>query len=223
MDERGDLELARACARGEEGSWEEFERRYFGVIRAFAARALPGAAGADLAGEVIADLWQRGKIGRFEGRSSLKTWLAAVVGHAAANASKRERRWTPLEEREPPVAPRREAESETGRTRLGALLAEAAARLPPVDRLLVLLYYDRGLTLEEAGLILRRSKAVLSRRLTRVTGQLRNELEARSRERFGISARDLAGPLEAPEIDLASLFGPQQSGSRAVFEKGDRA
>jgi RNA polymerase sigma-70 factor (ECF subfamily) len=218
-----DLELARACSRGEEAAWEEFGRRYFDVIRAFATRALRGAAGGDLAAEVIADLWQRGKIARFEGRSTLKTWLAAVVAHAASNAASRQRRWVSLETSAAPEALERPAEDRVGRDRLAELLADATARLEPPDRLLLQLYYDQGLTLEEMGRVVRRSKAVLSRRLKRVTAALRADLEARSRDRYGVPSRELAGGLEAGEIDLGALLAPQQSSENGVLEKGERA
>ena len=219
-----DLDLARACARGDETAWETFERRYFGFVRAFAARLLPGAAAADLADQVIADLWQRGKIARFEGRSSLKTWLAAVVAHAASNAAEKDRRLVPLEGREPDLAPAAPGEGtdRPDRERLVALLADATSRLPAEDRLLLLLYYDQGLTLEEMGPLTHRSKAVLSRRLKRVVGWLRIELDRRARESFGASARELAGDLEEPELDLSTLFA-QRVGPRTVEEKGERA
>ena len=220
----GDLALARACAGGDETAWEEFGRSYFGFIRAFAARVLSGAAAADLADQVIADLWQRGKIARFEGRSTLKTWLAAVVAHAATNAAARERRLVPLEERETDrIADAGARGDRLGRERLVALLADATARLPAPDRLLLLLYYDQGLTLEEMGPLLRRSKAALSRRLRRVVRALRDILEARAKERFGVSARELAPDLESLEIDLASLLAAQQADPSAVQAEGERA
>ncbi len=218
-----DLELARACARGEESAWEEFGRRFFEVIRAFAARTLSGAAAGDLAAEVIADLWQRGKIARFEGRSTLKTWLAAVVAHAASNAASRQRRWAPLESSGELEDRDRPADDHVGRHRFSGLLVEAMAHLEAPDRLLLLLYYDQGLTFDEMGPVMRRSKAVLSRRLKRVTASLRADLEARSRDRYGVPARELAGTLEAREIDLAALLAPQQSNETGVLEKGERA
>lgn len=221
-----DLALARACARSEEAAWEAFGRTYFGFIRAFAARLLPDAAAADLADEVIADLWQRGKIARFEGRSSLRTWLAAVVAHAAANARERNRRLVPLDSGpERGVFPAAEPRETVlpGRQRLAELLAGAMARLPARDRLLLLFYYEQGLTLEETGRLLRRSKAALSRRLKRVVAALRGEIDARAAERFGASARDLAGDLESVELDLGALLATQRDCPEAVEEKGERA
>lgn len=80
-----DLYLATACARGDDKAWKECAERYFGFIRDFARRYLPKVEAAELADQVIVDLWERGKMGRYEGRSSLKTWLGAVVAHAALN------------------------------------------------------------------------------------------------------------------------------------------
>ena len=221
-----DLALARACAGSEEAAWETFGRTYFGFIRAFAARLLPDAAAADLADQVIADLWQRGKIARFEGRSSLKTWLAAVVAHAAANARERDRRLVPLDAGSErgmfPAAEPRETVP-PGRQRLAELLAEAMTPLPPRDRLLLLFYYEQGLTLDKIGPLMRRSKAALSRHLKRVVAGLRRELDARAGERFGASARDLAGDLESVELDLGALLATQQDRLSAVEEKGERA
>ncbi|HEY1434192.1 MAG TPA: sigma-70 family RNA polymerase sigma factor [Thermoanaerobaculia bacterium] len=214
--------MARACARGDEPAWEEFRRRYFTFLRAFAQRVLPGAAGTDLADQVIADLWQRGKIARFDGRSTLKTWLGAVVAHAASNAAQKERRHLPLED-----APAREAlrppDDRMGQVALAALVAEATKRLAAPDRLLLLLYYDQGLTLDEMGALLHRSKAVLSRRLRRVTTALRGDLDGLARVRYGTSARELAPDLGSLELDLARLLATQQKGAEAVKQRGEGA
>ena len=102
---------------------------------------------------MIADLWQRGKIARYEGRSSLKTWLGTVVSHAAINAAKAARTREPREE--PAIHPALDPEpaiEDTERSgALARLLAESIARQPAHDRLLILLYYEQGLTLDEIG------------------------------------------------------------------------
>lgn len=110
-----------------------------------------------------------------------------------------------------------------GRQRLAELLAEAMTPLPPRDRLLLLFYYEQGLTLDKIGPLMRRSKAALSRHLKRVVAGLRRELDARAGERFGASARDLAGDLESVELDLGALLATQQDRLSAVEEKGERA
>src|SRR5688500_11773285 len=81
-----DLYLATCCAAGDEGAWREFESKHFSFMRDFARRLLSATAADDLAAQVIADLWQRRKIAQYEGRSTLRTWLCAVVMRAALNA-----------------------------------------------------------------------------------------------------------------------------------------
>ena len=83
-----DLYLATACAAGDEPAWNEFGARFFAFIRDFARRVIRDPAASDVADAVIADLWQRKKLARYEGRSTLRTWLGAIVAHAAINAAK---------------------------------------------------------------------------------------------------------------------------------------
>ena len=152
-----------------------------------------------------------------------------MVAHAASNAAQARRRVVPLDEaghaeRSASGARPEPAQGDRlGRQRLAALLAEATARLDAPDRLLLLLYYDQGLTLEDMGPLMRRSKAALSRRLKRITAALKTELETSSRQRFGAPARELAGDLTSLEIDLASLLATQQRDVPAVQGKGEGA
>jgi hypothetical protein len=92
-----DLYLAAACARGEEAAWEECLARHGAFIRDFARRFLREPAASDVADQVVADLWQRGKMARYQGRSTLRTWLGSIVAHAALNAMQAGRRTMPLE------------------------------------------------------------------------------------------------------------------------------
>ena len=66
-----DLYLAAACARGEDAAWEECIARHGAFIRDFARRFLREPAASDVADQVVADLWQRGKMARYQGRSTL--------------------------------------------------------------------------------------------------------------------------------------------------------
>lgn len=210
-----DLYLATACAAGDEAAWAECANTHFAFIRDFARKFLADAAARDLADQVIADLWQRGKIGRYEGRSTLRTWIGTVVANAAINAS-RSPRTVGLRSNAPPEAlavPQRAAparlEDAAAERDLAALVAQSVGALPPEDKLLVQLYYEQGLTLDEMEGPLRMSKATLSRRLKRVREQLRDSVDRLARGSFGVSAGALRDRLELDrlEFDLAALLG----------------
>ncbi|MGH7558506.1 MAG: RNA polymerase sigma factor [Gemmatimonadota bacterium] len=214
-----DFILATACAGGDEGAWKEFEARHFGYIRAFSRRFdLSEEAAADVADGVIADLWQRGTIARFEGRSTLRTWLGAVVTHAALNAAARERRRASMngsdrtassatvrEDAIPTGALDRFVISGTGghdpaaREILSGAVASALHSLDPQDRLLVLLYYEQGLTLEQIGGLVGLSKATMSRRLERIRRGLQQGIERR------LGAEGTSWSEIRPELDLSQL------------------
>jgi RNA polymerase sigma-70 factor (ECF subfamily) len=200
-----DLELARACCAGDEAAWREFRARYFPFIRDFARRFVHQRAAADVADQVIADLWQRKRLAQFDGRSTLKTWLGAVVAHAAINTGKLERRRVP-----PPANAARTQvavpgpEDEAARAAFGRLLTASIAALDAEARLLLRLYYEQGLTLERIEPLLGASKATLSRRLQAIRRSLR--------EAIASSARGL--DLSRLEFDLAAALEAGVKGHR---------
>ena len=232
--ELDDLYLASACALGDERAWGEFTRAYTPFAREFARRFLAAAAADDLVDQTIAGLWERRKLASYDGRSTLKTWLGVVVAHAALNAVKLERRTVSLESRlgrrgrlEPevlrpaePAAPERE-QDESARL-LAALVARAVAALPAEDRLLLLLYYEEGLTLEEVERVLRLSKASLSRRLRRAREQVRKTLEAEARAATGSSADALRHRIDLGrlEFDLSASLGNAWTARESLREAG---
>jgi RNA polymerase sigma-70 factor (ECF subfamily) len=197
-----DLELARACATGDEAGWREMERRHFPFIRAFTRRfGLPDQVAEEVALQVIGDLWRRETIARFEGRSALRTWLGALVTNAALTARTRMRA---REERERGASPSMAVEAGTPETAeleaaLGEVTTAALRALDPHPRLLVLLHYEQELTLEEIGRMEGVSKATMSRRLETIRTGLRAEIDRRLAAR-GVTWRELR-----PEVDLARL------------------
>lgn len=224
-----DLYLATACADGDDRAWAECQRAHFAFIRDFARRFLPDAAARDLADQVIADLWQRRKIGRYEGRSTLRTWLGTVVANAAINAGRSLRTFVPIDAdaddsrastSRGTVAPD-PARLESARA-LASIVAEAVAALPAEEKLLVQLYYEQGLTLDAMEVALRTSKATLSRRLTAIRVRLRAAVDERARRIVGSSAAALREgvSLEHLELDLSELFragtGMKDDSRRAV-------
>jgi RNA polymerase sigma-70 factor (ECF subfamily) len=215
-----DLYLATACSLGDERAWEELAGRHLGFIRDFALRFLGEAEAQDLASQVVADLWQRRKIGRFEGRSTLRTWLGAVVAHAALNALKSRRRAGPVDsDRLPGGAPSEPASVEPATREAGALLAqlagEAIGSLPAAEKVLLRLYYEQGLTLDQIAVALRASKTALSRRLSRIRSGLRGAVESLARRSAGTSADALRAGIDLGrlDLDLGALLSPRLHGT----------
>lgn len=205
-----DLYLATACAAGDRDAWAECERKHFPFIRSFAQRLLPDADARDLADQVIADLWQRQSIARYSGRSTLRTWLGALVAHAAANARRAAKPRVPLSA---VVAGRAAVDAApddaSGERLLVELVTQAVEALTDDERFLLRLYYEQQLTLDEMEAVTRKSKATLSRRLKDIRVRLRNEVERLAEEHGGSAASIRDGlQLEKLELDLSSLLRP---------------
>lgn len=222
-----DLYLATACLQQDETAWAECGQAHFEFMRDFAGRFLPRDAAREVSDTVIADLWQRGKLARYEGRSSLRTWLGAVTAHAALNASKARNRPGDVRSQ----GQRRSASDQTTSGRpeqeeaarlLSGLMAEAIAALSDEERVILLLHYEQELSLDHMATLLDTSKATLSRRLKRIREAMRQTLETLARERYGSSTADVRKALDLAEIDfdlsllLRGQGGVKGSGGDAV-------
>ncbi len=213
-----DLYLSTACAAGDAAAWEECGSCYFKFIRDFARRFLPDAAARDLADQVIADLWNAGKMRLFEGRSSLKTWLGTLVAHSALNRLSGKAPPVSLDVRgtamakDPSVLLRPEAAQSA--ELLSALVKNALRELPAEERLLLQLYYEQGLTLEEMEVAMRVSKATLSRRLQRLRARLKQAVDRAARESYGMAADALRDGVDLArlELDLEQVLGGTPTG-----------
>ena len=207
-----DLYLALACADGDDDAWREFERAHFAFIRDFARRFLHGAEADDLAATVIADLWQRKKIAQFQGRSTLRTWLGAVVTRMALNAKASTRLRVAatapdLTAVDPPAPP--QAGDDEGRA-LARLMQEAIDRLDADEKLLLLFHYEQGLSLDRMAPLLGASKATLSRRISALRDRLRQDVETRAAAGGGPGTAESLRPAidrAQAEFDLAALLG----------------
>lgn len=98
-----DALVARLQA-GDEGAFVTLVDRFHGPLLRLASSFVPSRAVAE---DVVQDTWLgvvRG-IERFEGRSSLKTWLFRILVNRARSAGVRERRHTPLDPERTPAVP----------------------------------------------------------------------------------------------------------------------
>jgi RNA polymerase sigma factor (sigma-70 family) len=242
-----DLVLAASCAEGHPEAWDHFVATYRGYLRAAAGAVLrcsaSSPAACELADSLFADLYglREGKrsdlslFRYFHGRSSLKTWLRAVLAQRHVDAIRAGRRFTELDGEDPsghrasqvpagvshlpfPADPHRE--------RYVALftrvLTVALSLLHPRDHQRLRLYYSEEQTLAEIGRALGEHESSVSRNLERIRHELRRNVEETLRQGHlpangsspepGLSEEEIALCFEyssedAP-IDLDKLFPP---------------
>ena len=213
-----DIALARRCAAGEERAWEEFVRIYRPLLYRAADVLDPSGGARELADSLYAELYGVGNRGEqrasllryYEGRSSLGTWLRAVLAQRHVDRLRTARRVEPIDDQDV-AANADEHDPDRGRyvCLLREALAGAVARLAPRDRLRLAAYYVQELTLAETGRMVKESEATVSRQLSRTRAAIRRDVERRLRE-AGLgddqitacfaSVADDPGPLDLKQV-----------------------
>lgn len=213
-----DLALACACAHGDEPAWEHFVLVQRPLLYRAADALDPGGGARDLADSLYADLFgigdhagERQSLFRyFHGRSSLTTWLRAVLAQRHVDRLRTHRRLDALPEEESAGALRSTAaviEPERDRyiQLIRRALTDAVAHLEARDRLRLACYYAQELTLAQTGRMLGESEATSSRQLARTRRTIRTAIEHQlkaeglSRTEIGecfASVAEDAGPLD---------------------------
>jgi RNA polymerase sigma-70 factor (ECF subfamily) len=202
-DRADDLALARRCLGGDEEAWRSLVKLHRQGMIDLARRILPTADAADVVDQVIADVWERRKLAGFAGRSALATWLGAVTINAALNAKRSSGSRSPLmvtTADAPDVAAPGTVDHDE--ERLARTLKDAIAVLAPEAKLLVLMYYEQGLTLDQAATLLKRSKSTLSRTLQQARDRIRAEAERLARERLGTSLAALRAGADLSQLEF---------------------
>jgi RNA polymerase sigma-70 factor, ECF subfamily len=217
-----DLQLARLCADGDERAWERFVREYRPILYR-AADALDRTQGArEIADSLYAELYgiktaageRQSLLRYYQGRSSLATWLRAVLAQRYVDRMRVQRRVEPLPAETDENGPARSEEPNPERTRYFTLvrdaLSRAVAALAPRDRLRLGCYYVQELTLAQTGRIMNESEASASRGLARSRKTIRREIERQLRDEAGLSDPQIAecfasvaddpGPLDLKQV-----------------------
>jgi len=202
LDER---ELCAALRRGDETAFGELVSQYHAPLQRLALAYVRTAAVAD---EVVQETWLgvvRG-IDRFEGRSSLKTWIFRILTNTAKTRAIREARTVPMsalaldEEDKPAVDPNRffasnepwaghwasppsrwdelPEEYVSGRETLATLKA-AVEKLPPMQQQVIVLRDIEGWEPSEVCELLEISEANQRVLLHRARSKVRHALETR--------------------------------------------
>jgi RNA polymerase sigma-70 factor (ECF subfamily) len=221
-----DLALACACERGLEPAWEHFVREYRPTLYR-SATAIAGDDGRELADSLYADLFglreregaRQSLFRYFHGRSSLATWLGAVLAQRHVDLVRARRRVEPLPEGDDPATPAAPAqpvdeESPRQAARVRAALAAATARLSARDRLRLAWYYAQGMTLAQIGRLCQEHEATVSRHLSRTRAALRTDVEAQLRE-AGLGAGEIdecfaAAAADPGDANLSDLLGSSE-------------
>ena len=218
-----DLALACACAAGAEDAWEHFILEQRPRLYRAADALDPGGGVRDLADSLYADLFglrdtegeRRSLFRYFHGRSSLTTWLRAVLAQRYVDRLRTNRRLESLPDDDSSAAlPAPGSPIEPDRPRYVELIRQtlerAVAQLPPRDRLRLACYYAQELTLAETGRLLGEHEATSSRQLARTRRAIREDVERQLRSECGLTDAEVAqcfasvsqdaGPLDLRQI-----------------------
>ena len=120
----------------------------------------------DAAQEALMKAWQA--LPRLKEEKYFKTWLIRILIRECVNIHRKQKRVTPVERLPEPES--REAEPPSG-------LREAILSLPDSQRIVIVLYYMEGYTVEEIVKALRVPKGTVCSRLNRARQSLREYLE----------------------------------------------
>ena len=222
-----DLALASACAEGHTPAWEHFVATYRGYMRSAASAILRCASGApqacELADSLFAELYglsegkrsERSLFRYFHGRSTLKTWLRAVLAQRHIDGIRVGRRFEELgddsaaeaKHRIPtgpltqPADPHRERFIRAFCTALDVALSA----LPPQDNERLRMYYAAGNTLAEIGRVLGEHESSVSRNLDRIRRELRIAVETQLRQ-GNAAPNGFAAGAGFSEAEIAACF-----------------
>jgi RNA polymerase sigma-70 factor, ECF subfamily len=200
-----DLALACACAGGDDAAWEQFILTQRPLLYRAADALDPGGGARDLADALYADLFglesrdgeRRSLFRYFHGRSSLTTWLRAVLAQRYVDRLRSGRRMEALPEEEsaaalaaPPSPIEPDRDHYLGLIRRA--LAQVVAGLAPRDRLRLACYYAQELTLAQTGRLLGEHEATSSRQLARTRSVIREAVERRLRTEDGLRDAEVA-------------------------------
>jgi RNA polymerase sigma-70 factor (ECF subfamily) len=159
----------------------------------------------------------------FHGRSSLATWLRAVLSQRYIDRVRAAKRLEPLDDDaalELPAPSRPGSAGDPDRARLFPMLMQAlraaVAALSARDRLRLHCYYSQELTLAQTGRVLREHEATVSRQLARARRAIRQAVERHLRNEARLSDQEISACFETAladpgSLDLRELLGRKNS------------
>jgi RNA polymerase sigma-70 factor len=233
-----DLALAIACRCGVAAAWEIFVEKYRPALYAsaraicreeMAAREIADSMWAELYGVDAKGAQRRSLLDYFHGRSSLATWLRAIVAQRHIDNVRGARRFEPLGDTDPRDS---DAEApdlhEPGHSRMmeifAVVLSAAIAALKGKDRLRLGYYYRDELTLREIARAMGEHESTVSRSLDRTRRDLRASVERELRRTHRMSVEQVQlcfahAPTDSP-FKLSAAIAPLDTEVVAQKKRG---
>jgi RNA polymerase sigma-70 factor, ECF subfamily len=235
-----DLALACACAAGDERAWDYFIGEHRSVLYRAADSLDPSGGAREIADSIYAELYGLPRASErtgesraqslfryYHGRSSLNTWLRAVLAQRHVDRFRAAHRFEPLPEEDgPDMLPAPMATTpDPDRVRYRALMHRAfrlaLGKLADRDRLRLACYYTQALTLAETGRILKEHEATVSRQLAKTRKLLRQEIERHLRDRDRLDSAQIeqcfSYVLEDPgPMDLGGMLRKNPASDRSI-------
>jgi RNA polymerase sigma factor (sigma-70 family) len=183
-----DFALAAACRAGKPAAWDHFVEKFRPILYASAraisgeeshARELADALYAELYGLEVREGRRRSLFDYFAGRSSLATWLRAILAQRHVDYFRAARKLEPLDNRSEPISSAEQRDPDRARyvAAVGAALGRALAMLDARDRMRLGYYYREQMKLRAIGKIMHESESTASRNLDRTRAALRFQIE----------------------------------------------
>lgn len=227
-----DIALACACTAGHEAAWDHFVAELRPVLYRAADAIDRSGSAREVADALYGELYSRALFRYFHGRSSLATWLRALISQRYVDRLRETRHLDPLPEESSPAAiPAAAAVNNPDHSRyvtaMQSALAAALATLEPRDRLRLRCYYAQQMTLAEIGRVTREHEATVSRNLARTRNVVRAEAVRRLRSEHRFRDDEIAECLSSVSEDpgtlnLAELLAERKEDGRKKLA-GDRS
>jgi RNA polymerase sigma factor (sigma-70 family) len=236
-----DLALACACAEARPDAWDHFVATFRAYMRSAAGAILrcppDSPAACELADSLFADLYglgestnRRSLFRYFHGRSSLKTWLRAVLAQRQVDAIRASRRFTDLDSADGHAAARPAAQLAAPRrissagpeplqdphrsellTLFHRTLEVALGLLEARDKERLRLYYAAQQTLAEIGRKLGEHESSVSRNLERTRRELRQQVEQALRKGGSVDGVGPSAGLSDAQIALCFEYAAEDA------------
>jgi RNA polymerase sigma-70 factor len=196
-----DLYLAFACAQHSPVAWDRFTSIYRKYIHDLTAFVCPVKSIVYELGEtILTDLFLPdssgySRIASYDGRSSLATWLRAIISHRAIN--ERERKFNGMTQLNEDIFEKADESallsmemvlrSSRYQVLIKDSLEKACNELTNRERLMLLLRYDNGLQLGKIGCLFGLHQSTITRQLERVQTKIRNAVVLILAHKYGLS------------------------------------